>query len=644
MQRPACHVVVVLLSASALLSGAGGAKAAMITVEPWAPLFKGIDFATGRQQAVFTGERNQAVSSLRIDLADPDVVFFGMPRCTNWHEWGTNEVISTKPTQFLADHGLQVAVNCNFFWPNSMVPGTPTDVYGLAVAQGQVVSPTNDVAHPCAMLFTTNNQPTFIATNISSTNLAGIYTAVSGNLLLLRNGLNVAPPANPQNPDVDPRTALGLSQDGRYLIAVVIDGRQTNYSDGATYYETADWLLRFGAAHGMNVDGGSCSSMVMQDCAGQPRLLNRNSYVETVGHGQERGVGHVIGFYAKPAPAFVREVRLLPSDTTTTVLWRTLEKATTQVEFGLTTNYGSLSAFSAVPVTEHVMTLTGLAPDTAYFYRVLSTTGGSTHTWACRFSTVNFTAAERIFDITQAWKHTTNNLDRTNWQAVAYDDLHWLGPGAALLCVETNADVFPKNTALPPPFGLPIPPCYYFRTRFDFGGDPTGVALLFSNYVDDGAVFYLNGAEIYRLRLPPAPALVTYASLASGYACSNTLCSGDACATWPDVFTVPANRITNLHAGENLLAVEVHNYARGSLDIVFGSALFAVRPYAPPVSLQVLPADELITLYWNGTGLTLQQADRLGTPADWTDAPGPVTTSPCLMPKPGATRFFRLRR
>lgn len=626
-----------LLHGAAFLLCSWLASAATLSVGPWAPLFQGIDFATGRQEALFSGERDQAVYALRVDLTDPTIRFFGMPRCTDCG----SEVISTTPVQFLMEHGLQVAVNCNFFWPNSLTAGVPTDVLGLAISQGEIVSPLNDLAHPSALLFTTNNTPTFVATNIPSTNLAGIYTAVSGNHPIVLNGVNVADPVI----DVDPRTAMGLSQDGRFFIALVIDGRQTNYSDGATYYETADWLLRFGAYQGMNVDGGSCSTLLMQDCAGAPVRLNRNSYVATH-NGDERGVGHLIGFYARPASTFIHDVTVLPADSTATVLWRTDVEATTLVEFGLTTNYGRLSAFSSMPMTSHAMTLTGLASATTYHFRTLSTAGTNQQSWACRFTTLGPTTTELLFDLTQPWRYTTNNLDRTNWSSVSYDDSAWLGSGPGLLCVETNVMVSPRNTPLPPSSGSPIPPTYYFRTHFNFTGDTTGVSLLFSNYVDDGAVFYLNGSEIYRLRMRPAPAVITYTNLASGYACSNAAppCGGEACASCPDVFMVPANLITNLHPGDNVLAVEVHNYTSGSLDLVFGSALFCRHPYVPPRELNVLRSDTVAALYWNGSGFTLQKTAQLGLATNWADVSGPVTASPFFITNLEGTQFFRLRK
>src|SRR6185436_8154115 len=108
------------------------------------------------------------------------------------------------------------------------------------------------------------------------------------------------------------------------------------------------------------------------------------------------------------------------------------------------------------------------------------------------------------------------------------------------------------------------PRTYYFRTRFNFTGSTAGASLLFSNYVDDGAVFYLNGAEIYRLRVPAAPAAIAYSTAANASPCAGTAQAGDAASTCPDVFVISGNLLTNLVQGENVLGVEVHNTSAGA--------------------------------------------------------------------------------
>src|SRR5262245_523067 len=165
-----------------------------------------------------------------------------------------------------------------------------------------------------------------------------------------------------------------------------------------------------------------------------------------------------------------------------------------------------------------------------------------------------------VFSITENWKYSTNDLSATNWQTVGFNDSAWSN-GPALLYIESNAAVSPRNTPLPTRNGSQPYLTYYFRTTFNFTNDLAGVALVFSSLVDDGAVFYLNGTEVQRLRMPSGP--IAYLTAATG-----TPPGGDATAY--DVFTIIP---TNLVSGTNLLAVEVHQTGTNSSDIVFGTAL-----------------------------------------------------------------------
>lgn len=172
-----------------------------------------------------------------------------------------------------------------------------------------------------------------------------------------------------------------------------------------------------------------------------------------------------------------------------------------------------------------------------------------------------------IFAITNVWKfNQTANLDQVNWKAPGFDDSKWRS-GPALLYSETNAMVTPRNTEL-----IIGRNTYYFRTHFHLDSMPQGFSLVFSNLIDDGAVFYLNGTEIQRLQMPPAPQnFINYDTYAADWF---DVITGD--ATSFEVFTAIGEALTNAVVGDNVLAVEVHQITVGSSDIAFGCSLTAV--------------------------------------------------------------------
>ncbi len=174
--------------------------------------------------------------------------------------------------------------------------------------------------------------------------------------------------------------------------------------------------------------------------------------------------------------------------------------------------------------------------------------------------------------LTNVWRYEqTANLDGINWTSRNYDDSSW-PQGPALLHFEDNPGVTPKMTPL-----TPGRITYYFRSHFNYPAMPAGSGLSFSNQVDDGAVIYLNGVEVRRIRMTPAPAAVGYTNLASSSAPEGIF----------DVFTTPAESLTNLVVGDNVLAVEVHQAVAGTnADVVFGCAVSALLPQSPAFTLQ----------------------------------------------------------
>jgi hypothetical protein len=63
--------------------------------------------------------------------------------------------------------------------------------------------------------------------------------------------------------EAHPRTAAGYSQDGKKVYLMVVDGRQSNYSVGATTGQVAYIMKALGAYTAVNLDGGGSSCMVI---------------------------------------------------------------------------------------------------------------------------------------------------------------------------------------------------------------------------------------------------------------------------------------------------------------------------------------------------------------------------------------------
>jgi hypothetical protein len=172
-----------------------------------------------------------------------------------------------------------------------------------------------------------------------------------------------------------------------------------------------------------------------------------------------------------------------------------------------------------------------------------------------------------LVSLTSAWTYnaTGSNLAKL-WREKTYDDKAWK-QGAGLFGVVTGAVATPAPVQTPLPLGIRT---YYFRTRFTIPGSAADVLLRLRHVVDDGAVFYINGAEAYRFNMGTfyGAGLVPYSAASS---------RDIPVATYEGPIDLPA---TNLVQGENVLAVEVHQYRTDSPDVLFGAVLEATYEQA----------------------------------------------------------------
>lgn len=137
--------------------------------------------------------------------------------------------------------------------------------------------------------------PDFATTNTLPADVTGPVThAVSGGVRLLKNGHYDAPDVRLSSTR-DPRTAIGVSLDGRYMYWLVVDGR-SNQSIGFTYRELADFFLYIGSFDALNLDGGGSSTLAIR-----PDTDPTATIINTPSDGAPRLVPDGIGLFLDDA-------------------------------------------------------------------------------------------------------------------------------------------------------------------------------------------------------------------------------------------------------------------------------------------------------------------------------------------------------
>ncbi len=180
-----------------------------------------------------------------------------------------------------------------------------------------------------------------------------------------------------------------------------------------------------------------------------------------------------------------------------------------------------------------------------------------------------------------SWRANASGTDLgTNWLDQAYDDTvaGWVSGNGLFGYTPSPASYPPINTSL-----ASGPNTYYFRTHFQWTNDTANVAFIVTNYLSDGAVYYLNGNEVRRVRMPSGA--VTYATAAA---------ATNSPVGHPDVFGIDGSGLEPAAIGDNILEVETHQAPASSADMVFGLSLTASTHYSVLNASTNLPADQTV--------------------------------------------------
>lgn len=251
-------------------------------------LFRGVTYS----REVLRRPRPMVVHVVQIDLDDPDIGFVVTPPSPT----DGRRVAARTTSQFLETTGAAVAINGGgfspwyahgplWYYPHA---GDGVDPSGLVISRGRSYSRDRP------------GRPAICITRDNRVSLGGpatdAYNAVAGFCMVLKDG-RPAPGSDEREDSPQPRTAAALDAAGRRLMLFVIDGRQPNYSEGATLAELAEIIAARGGRTALNLDGGGSSTLVARGPEGRAVVLNSPIHGR-VPPGRERPVATHLGVYA----------------------------------------------------------------------------------------------------------------------------------------------------------------------------------------------------------------------------------------------------------------------------------------------------------------------------------------------------------
>ena len=238
-----------------------------------------------------------------VDLTDPRVSVLTLPAHPEDPDGDGPMITRLDTVRNVAERlDLELAVNASFFAAPQIREhaGRPIRFY-----YGNAAAPVSWLVHEGEVLTSPSGAqadwPAIIVDDEGTVSIASrgsdrpdnIREAVAGNVQLLEDGQ----PVPHDDPARHPRTAVGVSEDGRTLWILCIDGR-TDDSRGMSFAELSDAFAALGAYDALNLDGGGSSTMVVEDPGtGAFAIANRPSDRSFALEGTpiERPVADVLG-------------------------------------------------------------------------------------------------------------------------------------------------------------------------------------------------------------------------------------------------------------------------------------------------------------------------------------------------------------
>lgn len=197
------------------------------------------------------------LSIFEVDLSHPDILI-EVSTPNNAPAFGRQQMTMQAAHKDTEARKVWGGVNGDFF---DAVSGTPR---GILYKEGLAIRTTFPDIYTTFFGILDNgtavvgNRATYESIEVN------LLEAIGARASLVENGLLVTQ----SDVTIEPRTCIGVSEDGTKVYIMVVDGRNFHYSNGMNYETLGKCLLALGAHHAVNLDGGGSSTFFVRNTPG----------------------------------------------------------------------------------------------------------------------------------------------------------------------------------------------------------------------------------------------------------------------------------------------------------------------------------------------------------------------------------------
>lgn len=218
----------------------------------WRPLSPGIEAAD-----IHNPQLPLIVHIVKIDLLNPTVSVITSEAALFKNNRGRLRGETTR--DFALRHNTIVAFNAAPFKTRSLLFSVYRTIVGIHITDFRRMSMPHE--RYGALLFYADKTARIIDAQTEELLLENVRHAVGGFWTILRNGAVLPQKLHRR----DSRTAVGIADNGRTLFVVAVEGENKRKNQGLSFEETARLMRELGADDALQLDGGSSSSLVLQE-------------------------------------------------------------------------------------------------------------------------------------------------------------------------------------------------------------------------------------------------------------------------------------------------------------------------------------------------------------------------------------------